>query len=104
LAQNPLDYANSNTLNRGDLGGRHAVFGPDADARKVRAGISLVIGCCEGAGASARLRRTDVGSSDYIYQHALLRVALDDLGNYTDSPVFKYLLGRLRSRRLFPNA
>jgi len=27
--------------------------------------------------------------SDYVYQHALLRVAIDDLGKYTDSLVFK---------------
>ena len=35
LPQNPLDYADSNTINPGGLGSRHAVFDPGADVRNV---------------------------------------------------------------------
>src|SRR5262249_42451073 len=34
LPQNPLEYADSNTINRGGLGSRHAVLDPDADASR----------------------------------------------------------------------
>ena len=37
LSENALDRSNGNPINRGDLGSRHAVFHPGADARKLRA-------------------------------------------------------------------
>jgi hypothetical protein len=37
LSENALDRTNRNPINRSDLGSRHAVFRPDADARKLRA-------------------------------------------------------------------
>jgi hypothetical protein len=36
LSENPLDHIDGNAINAGDLGSRHTVFDPDADARELR--------------------------------------------------------------------
>jgi hypothetical protein len=37
LAENALDYVDGDTIDRGDLGSRHAVLHPGANAAKLRA-------------------------------------------------------------------
>jgi hypothetical protein len=51
LSQNPLDYTDSNALNRGGLRNRHPVLHPGANARKLRTPSGFRVGIIETSAA-----------------------------------------------------